>query len=253
MDNKMKAKILPVALFLVGIIVKVFGFSSRKVPRLISFGRKSIVSSEQSINFSTDEIQQYHIDSLAFYHAMRNCKDAYISKHVNKALDVLTDAVRLYGTRNLLSSYNGGKDADVVMHLLRAVAAKFEHDSGVECRPKLVYFAIEDEFPDVVDHIELTKRLYDLDIVQYDCGIIQVSVHINADVLLLLLFEVLNHSKQCSNVPLQRTNQQGLKQHVESMNESSASTSELAAPAFILGTRKGDPNCGDQETFAPSR
>lgn len=25
------------------------------------------------------------------------------------------------------------------------------------------------------------------------------------------------------------------------------------APAFILGTRKGDPNCGDQETFAPSR
>jgi hypothetical protein len=27
----------------------------------------------------------------------------------------------------------------------------------------------------------------------------------------------------------------------------------LCAPAFILGTRKGDPNCGNQETFAPSR
>lgn len=117
---------------------------------------------------------QYRVDSLAFYHAMRNCKDTYIASHINTALDVLTDAVRLYGVDNLLSSYNGGKDADVVMHLLRAVAAKFESDTGARYNPKLVYFAIEDEFPEVIAHLEFTKDLYDLDIKTYSCGINQV-------------------------------------------------------------------------------
>lgn len=120
---------------------------------------------------------QYRVDSLAFYHAMRNCKDTYIAKHINAALDVLTDAVRLYGVDNLLSSYNGGKDADVVMHLLRAVAAKYESDSGATYNPKLVYFAIEDEFPEVIKHLEFTKDLYDLDIKLYDCGINQVILN----------------------------------------------------------------------------
>jgi hypothetical protein len=26
----------------------------------------------------------------------------------------------------------------------------------------------------------------------------------------------------------------------------------IPGPAFILGTRKGDPNCGDQQAFTPS-
>lgn len=119
---------------------------------------------------------QYRVDSLAFYHALRNCKDTYIAKHIDTALDVLTDAVRLYGVNNLLSSYNGGKDADVVMHLLRAVAAKYESDTGARYNPKLVYFAIEDEFPEVIQHLEFTKDLYNLDIKLYDCGINQVSL-----------------------------------------------------------------------------
>lgn len=158
---------------------------------------------------------QYRLDSLSFYHAMRNCKDTYIAQHINNALDVLTDAVRLYGVDNLLSSYNGGKDADVVMHLLRAVAAKVGADSGNEYNPKLVYFAIDDEFPEVIEHLKFTKDLYGLDIKCYECGI-----------------------------------NQGLKEHVEGMKRKSGSD---IAPAFILGTRKGDPNCGEQETFAPSR
>lgn len=41
----------------------------------------------------------------------------------------------------------------------------------------------------------------------------------------------------------------GLKEHVDKMNSQSESK---IAPAFILGTRRGDPNVGDQETFAPS-
>lgn len=117
-----------------------------------------------------------HQDSLAFYHTLRNCKDDYISKHINSALDILVDSFRLYGPRHLISSYNGGKDADVVMHLLRAVAAKFSFDKGATISPKLVYFAIEDEFSAVVDHIKFTQQLYGLDISKYDGGIVQVRV-----------------------------------------------------------------------------
>eukprot|EP01032_Pedospumella_encystans_P020558 gene20558-23351_t len=100
------------------------------------------------------------------------------------------------------------------MHLLRAVAAKVGADSGNEYNPKLVYFAIEDEFPEVIEHLQFTKDLYGLDIKCYECGI-----------------------------------NQGLKEHVEGMKRKSGSD---IAPAFILGTRKGDPNVGEQETFAPS-
>lgn len=114
-------------------------------------------------------------ESLQFYNSMRSCKDAYLAGHINSALDVLCDACRLYGLDNLLSSYNGGKDADVIMHLLRAVAAKLEHDTGIVHRPKLVYFVVEDEFAEVIEHIARTESQFDLDITRYDCGIVEVG------------------------------------------------------------------------------
>jgi len=170
----MSAQVLPLALFLVSIFTKSFGFQQgRRLFRLaMSKDATKVLRTERRLANN-----QYRVDSLAFYHAMRNCKDTYIAKHINAALDVLTDAVRLYGVDNLLSSYNGGKDADVVMHLLRAVAAKYESDSGATYNPKLVYFAIEDEFPEVIKHLEFTKDLYDLDIKLYDCGINQVILN----------------------------------------------------------------------------
>ena len=42
---------------------------------------------------------------------------------------------------------------------------------------------------------------------------------------------------------------QGLGQHIEAMQ---AARGGAACPAFVLGTRRGDPNCGDQQAFAPS-
>lgn len=115
-------------------------------------------------------------DPLQLYFAMRSCKDQYISTHLNKALDSLSDALRLYGPTRLFSSYNGGKDADVIMHLLRAVYAKYSLDTGVSNLPELVYFVNEDEFDEVTQHIERSKALYNLQITTYDCGIVHVRV-----------------------------------------------------------------------------
>lgn len=115
-----------------------------------------------------------YTDSLQFYHALRSCKDQYISSHLNKALDSLSDALRLYGPNHVFSSYNGGKDADVIMHLLRAVFAKYSDDRGVNVSPEMVYFYNPDEFEEVTEHIERSKTLYNLNITTYDNGIVEV-------------------------------------------------------------------------------
>lgn len=121
---------------------------------------------------SPEELQK---DSLALYEKLRNCKDAYMSKQLNSALDILDDAMRLYGPEQLFASYNGGKDAVVVLHLLRAVAAKRTADTGVLCRPEFIYFAVKDEFPEVLEHIEETEKMYNLNLRKYETGISQVG------------------------------------------------------------------------------
>lgn len=151
-------------------------------------------------------------DSLALYDAIVSCKDGYISGKLASAMEILSDALRLYGPDQLFSSYNGGKDAVVIMHLLRAAVAKYSQERGVTSKPKFIYFTVKDEFPEVMSHIAETEQRYGLDLLRYDSGIVA-----------------------------------GLSQHVASMQ-----TAGLRSPAFVLGTRRGDPNCGNQQAFAPS-
>jgi 3'-phosphoadenosine 5'-phosphosulfate sulfotransferase (PAPS reductase)/FAD synthetase len=152
-----------------------------------------------------------HDDSLKLYYALENCNDSYIRDKVRSALNILDQALRTYGPKQLFSSYNGGKDAEVIMHLLRAAAAKFSVDNGIIVRPKFVYFVI-DEFPEVLEHIQQTQLRLKLDLTAYDGGIMQ-----------------------------------GLEQHVKHM-----ATEGLTSPAFVIGTRHGDPNSAGQTAFSPS-
>ena len=183
----MSDKILSVALFAASVISGI----STGVNLQLTSKNKDKNSYNVQINGEMDESEK---DALTLYNTMRSCKDTYLAPNLNHALDVLTDACRLYGMNNLISSYNGGKDADVIMHLLRAVAAKLQHDTGVKHRAKLVYFAVEDEFPEVLQHIEYTKKRYNLDIVQYDCGIAQVSFfnNTNNNIILCLVYFICN-------------------------------------------------------------
>ena len=163
-------------------------------------------------NLTDEEIVRAHEDSLRLYHAMNECEDGYIAQKLQSAMEILGDAIRLYGPEQLFSSYNGGKDAVVIMHILRAVVAKYSADNGKIYRPQFIYFAIEDEFPEVLSHIDETTRECALHLTKYDCNI-----------------------------------KIGLQMHVEKMEAAG-----LVTPAFALGTRKADPNCGTQEAFSPS-
>jgi Phosphoadenosine phosphosulfate reductase family len=130
--------------------------------------------------------EKLQADSLALYEKLRGCNDAYMSKQLNSALDILSDALRLYGAEQLFASYNGGKDAVVVLHLLRAVAAKHTAETGVTCSPEFIYFAVKDEFPEVLEHIEETEKLYALNLRKYENGISQVRNVTNDQILRLL-------------------------------------------------------------------
>lgn len=130
---------------------------------------------------------------------------------MHTALDVLDDALRLYGPRHIYSSFNGGKDAVVIMHLLRASTAKFSKDRKESHRPQLVYFAVSDEFPEVLDFIAQSEREYGVEVLRSKSSI-----------------------------------GKGLAEIIESRG------SEGSHLAFVLGTRQGDPNCGDQSYFSPS-
>jgi len=62
-------------------------------------------------------------EDLAFYHSLTAAgtgQNASLSAAINASLAVLADALRLYGPDSVVASYNGGKDADVVMSLMRA-------------------------------------------------------------------------------------------------------------------------------------
>ena len=47
--------------------------------------------------------------------------------------------------------------------------------SGVPHNPQLVYFAIEDEFEEVLEHINRAEKRFSLHLTRYNCGIAQAS------------------------------------------------------------------------------
>lgn len=144
----------------------------------------------------------------------------------------------------MVGSYNGGKDACVIFHLMRAVHAKhcrnmFEKhsDSGqlkeefLITRPRVIYFQHPDEFPSVNTLLEQTVGKYDVEMLAFEEGTSFPSG---------LTYLVENNHPPGRNGQYQ-TQKEGVGSHVP------------AHPlAFILGTRSDDPNAGSQGIYAPS-
>ena len=150
-------------------------------------------------------------DPGLLYGALSACEDEELRPLVRRALKRLTDALRVFGPDAVYASFNGGKDACVILHLLRAAsyAAKTESD----IKPRLVYFDSEDEFDEIRALVSETQAL-----VQEEFVIEQVAKDVS---------------------------------FVEGLTAIVDKTSPRAI-GFVLGTRRGDPNCGDQGFFEPS-
>lgn len=167
--------------------------------------------------------RQYQ-DSLELYDRLMECADSYVAPGIKEALNCLDHAYRLYGPESVLCSYNGGKDAVVILHLLRAAHAHYYREQNKTSqevqpiRPRAVYFDHKDEFPEVLALLHDTVKEYDVDMVAFEQGI---------------------------------SFSDGLRLLVEN-NFPSGTSSNTFPMAFVLGTRSSDPNAHSQGHFAPS-
>jgi FAD synthetase len=168
----------------------------------------------------------YH-DALDLYAKLTDCTDSYVAGPIEVALNTLDHCFRLYGAESVICSFNGGKDAVVILHLVRAAYAHFCSEQrltdtlGKESslrlvRPRVVYWEHKDEFPEIISFLQYSIEAYDLDMIS---------------------FENFKFS-------------QGLELLVQ--NNIPANTEVQFPMAFVLGTRATDPNAGQQGHFAPS-
>ena len=127
-----------------------------------------------------DKEKQEYSKSLDLYNLLKNCNDPLIKEKVNSALDTLEAALRIYTPKQLYSSFNGGKDAVVIFHLIRAAVAKYSSDNNIHYSPHFVYFGVEDEFDEVKEFIDETIDEYNINLEYYEDGInIGLKQHIS--------------------------------------------------------------------------
>jgi molybdopterin-biosynthesis enzyme MoeA-like protein/3'-phosphoadenosine 5'-phosphosulfate sulfotransferase (PAPS reductase)/FAD synthetase len=206
--------------------------------------------------WSNEQLQ----DSLKLYHAFLSCTDSYVAPGIQDALNSIDHAYRLYGPESVICSFNGGKDAVVILHLIRAAHARY-YDTAIKAaaqkkkeqqqqqqqqqqstnsgstdnnnnpdddsisipiyRPRMIYFEHAEEFPQVLQFLQDSVHDYDLDMMVFEQGV---------------------------------GFSDGLKILVEH-NYLNDATKYLSRPfplAFCLGTRTSDPNAAGQDVFAPS-
>jgi len=74
-----------------------------------------------------------------------------LAAHVKKGLEVIAGTLKLFTPDQIALTFNGGKDACVVLHLLRMELARqagMVGDGGLK-QFKVVYFEPQQEFPEI--------------------------------------------------------------------------------------------------------
>jgi FAD synthetase len=163
-------------------------------------------------------------DSLDLHEQLIQCTDSYVAGPIQAALTCLDHSFRLYGPESVLCSFNGGKDAVVILHLVRAAYAAYcnkQQGTHPVLQPRVVYFDHADEFPEIRLFLHEQIRQLDLDMICFEQG---------------------------------TKFQDGLRILVDNNYVTDANTdTRVSLPlAFVLGTRLTDPNAGGQQQFAPS-
>ena len=111
-------------------------------------------------------------------------EDTPLGRALKRALGVMNDALRLYGPERVVTSFNGGKDAVVILQLMRAALAAHSEATGMSTRLRVIFFEVDDEFPEVDAFVRDTVQQYDLEMVSYaDVGFAEGELPVPSFVL----------------------------------------------------------------------
>ena len=69
-----------------------------------------------------------------------NNEDHELSSCVKQSIDVIENALRIFGINQLAVSFNGGKDATIVLHLVRFVLFKRNILGSLGTEAPILYF-----------------------------------------------------------------------------------------------------------------
>lgn len=205
--------------------------STDEIPNWRSIPKESEDYKSYLVHRSIWTDEQYE-ESLQLYDDFMACTDGYVQTGIQSALNTLDHAYRLYGPRSVVCSFNGGKDAVVILHLLRAAHAKYYNTTGgTPLRPRAVYFNNPDEFPEVASFLHESVDMFDLDMIAFENG-----VKFAAGLEILVRNNVLPSSTSTTT----------------DMDGNGGTDGAVFPMAFVLGTRRSDPNAAGQDHFSPS-
>ncbi|KAI4838844.1 FAD synthetase [Plasmodium brasilianum] len=109
----------------------------------------------------------YNYDVINYYKDEVTLKKKImeLSEDIMTAIYHIYDSLRLC-KENVFLSFNGGKDAVVVLHLFRCAYARYLYDvKGERKKPKLIYFKDDiSEFPEVYHFLNECVYMYDFNI-----------------------------------------------------------------------------------------
>jgi len=109
-------------------------------------------------------------DALALHArlSLRAAEDDDFGMALREGLDVCAQAVRLYGPAGVITSFNGGKDAVAILHLMRAALASYCDKAELpQAQLPVLFFEQADEFPEVDAFVREAVERYDLKMYAY--------------------------------------------------------------------------------------
>lgn len=90
---------------------------------------------------------------------------------MRSTVSVISDALRLYGTRSLAVSFSGGKEACVMLFLLKYCMQKAGLDErALSTELRILYFSDSDTFPEVAEFLTYIRQYLDVEFVSFSCS-----------------------------------------------------------------------------------